>query len=199
MAESYIGLPLDGTGKKLRTETQVINSNTVHQEGMLIANPTTADVASVLAASTATSATDNPLVVALHPSSPLPSGTSVIGHVVVDPGTSGGCSVYHKVAAANNNAVTIKGSAGQVYSWNIFNNTTYPIYVKLYNETSTPNPAADTVFKTIGVQAGTHVSGGEPNGIAMGTGIGIAIVTGISDTDNTAVAASDCVADIQYK
>lgn len=51
---------------------------------MLIGNPNTADVVSVLAASTAAQATDNPAVVALHPSSPLPAGTAVIGHVITD-------------------------------------------------------------------------------------------------------------------
>jgi len=67
VAESYIQLPADSTGNKLRTETQDIGGNTVHQEGMLIGNPDTADVATVLPASTATAATDIPLVVALHP------------------------------------------------------------------------------------------------------------------------------------
>lgn len=54
----------------LRTITQIISGNTVHQEGMLIANSDTADVAKVLAASTAPVATDSALVVAISPNTP---------------------------------------------------------------------------------------------------------------------------------
>lgn len=46
-----------------------------------IKNATTDTRAVVLAASTAATATDTPLVVAIHPSSPLPTGTNAIGNI----------------------------------------------------------------------------------------------------------------------
>jgi len=44
--------------------------------------------ATIKPGSTAAVATDSPVVVALHPSSPLPAGNSVIGHVVADTGST---------------------------------------------------------------------------------------------------------------
>jgi len=39
MSESYIQIPEDSIGKKLRTEEVFVNGNSVHQEIMTIANP----------------------------------------------------------------------------------------------------------------------------------------------------------------
>lgn len=87
MAESFIQLPPDSSGKLLRTVNQTINAQLVNQEGMLIASPTTADIAAVKAASTAVGASDPCLAVGLSPNSPLPAGTAVIGHVITDSGS----------------------------------------------------------------------------------------------------------------
>lgn len=108
-------------------------------------------------------------------------------------------SNYHLVSAGSNNANNIKNAAGTLFGIRIFNNAAYPVYVKLFNKASSPSPGSDTPFKTIGVQAGTErdvVIGA--GGQAMGTGIGIAIVKGIADADNTAVLANDCVVDVEY-
>lgn len=118
--------------------------------------------------------------------------------VQVTPKTTGGCSIYHAVAAASANAANIKASAGQIYAVTVFNNAVYPIFVKFHNTAGTPT-AGTGVVKTIGVQAGITVPLNIPVGIAFGTGIGITIVKGIADADTTAVAASDCVVDVEYK
>lgn len=115
------------------------------------------------------------------------------------PVTSGGTSSYHKVAAATNNADSIKGSVGQLYGVHVYNNKATPVYVKFYDKATAPNPAADTPLLTVGVQAGTERDLSWAFGKAFALGIGIAIVTGITDTDNTAVALSDCVVDVDYK
>lgn len=120
----------------------------------------------------------------------------------VTPATSGGTSAYHAVAAASNNAASIKGSAGQVYGWSIFNNAAYPVYVKLYNKATSPAPGTDNglLIRVIGVQADTHVRHFNPCGIAgFANGIGVAVVKGITDTDNTSLALSDCLIEIDYK
>jgi hypothetical protein len=120
----------------------------------------------------------------------------------VTPATSGGTSAYHAVAAASNNAASIKGSAGQVFGCNIYNNAAYPIYVKLYNKATSPAPATDNglLIKVFGVQAGTQFPYFNVTGVSGFTnGIGIAVVKGITDTDNTALALSDCLIEIDYK
>lgn len=118
--------------------------------------------------------------------------------IILVPGaTPHGCSIYHKVSAATTNAANVKASPGQIYGWRIFNNAAYPVYVKLHNTAGTPTPGSGVV-QSIGVQAG--LSDGEffPVGLAFDTGVGISIVQGISDSDATAVALSDCVVDLFY-
>lgn len=109
-------------------------------------------------------------------------------------------SNYHIVAAASNNAALIKGSAGTLFAVRIFNNAAYPVYVKLYNAvTNPPVPGITAVFKTLGCQAGTQRDAEIPSGgLSMGTGIGIAILKDLADSGTTAVAASDCVVDLEY-
>lgn len=119
--------------------------------------------------------------------------------VTLVPATSGGGADYHKVAAGSNNAASIKGAAGQVYGVQGFSVAAYPVYVKLYDKATAPNPAADTPVRTIGMQAGVRCDDDIGNGLAFALGIGIAIVKGIGDADNTAVLASDCVVDVDYK
>jgi hypothetical protein len=109
-----------------------------------------------------------------------------------------GGSSYHVVAAASANAANIKASAGVVYGIDIFNNAAYPIYVKLHNTSGAPTPGSGVV-RAFGVQAGVHYSKTFPLGLAFTTGIGISIVTGITDASAAAVAANDCVVDVEYK
>src|SRR3990167_1032886 len=50
-----------------------------------------------------------------------------------------GALIHHRVAAGSGDAVSVKGSAGQVYGWEIFNLGTVPIYVKLFNKATAPD------------------------------------------------------------
>lgn len=114
------------------------------------------------------------------------------------PGTSGGCSIFHLVAAATTNANNVKASAGQVYGITIFNNAGYPVYVKFHNTAGAPTAGAGVV-RTFGCQAGTQAIYSQSMGIAFGTGIAITIVRDITDAGATAVALSDCVLNVEYK
>lgn len=111
----------------------------------------------------------------------------------------GGASGYHLVSAASTNAQFIKASAGQVYGWNIYNNATYPIYVKLFNKASAPTVGSDTPVRTIRVSAGGSSDVSKPVGIVFATGIAICIVADIADLGSSPVAANDCVLDIDWK
>lgn len=115
------------------------------------------------------------------------------------PVTVGGGADYHKVSAGSTNAASIKATPGQVYGVQGFSLAAYPVYVKLYDKVAAPNPAADTPVRTIALQAGVRCDDDIVNGLAFALGIGIAIVKGIADNDNTAVLANDCVVDVDYK
>lgn len=120
--------------------------------------------------------------------------------VTIPPVASGGYTNLSINAAASNNATSVKGSAGQVYGVHVYNNAAYPVYVKLYNKASSPAPATDNALlvRRIGVQAGTQRDVILPSGLPFGSGIALAIVKGITDTDNTSVSANDCLAEVEY-
>lgn len=128
------------------------------------------------------------------------TGCSAASTVSLVPQTTGGLSTKHFVAAASDNATNLKGSAGQVYSIDVYNNAAYPVYFKLYNASSSPTGCGATnLFKVVGVQSGTqHILQSE-EGWAMGTGIGYCLTKGIADSDDTAVLVSDASVDIGYK
>lgn len=131
-------------------------------------------------------------------SNPLP----VTGTFSSSVPTSGGYTYHHVVSANSNNATSLKASAGQVYSIQVFNLNASPRYLKFYNKASAPSPGSDTVVKSIlipGNTAGAGVALSWPGGVEFSTGIAYALVTGVGNTDNTAVAASEIVLNIDYK
>jgi hypothetical protein len=127
------------------------------------------------------------------------TGCSAGGTISLVPHTTGGLSVKHFVAAASDNATNLKSSAGQVYNIHVFNNAAYPVYLKLYNASSSPTGCAATnLFKVVGVQAGTEFTINSEEGFALGTGIGYCLTKGIADSDDTAVLLSDATVDVAY-
>lgn len=112
--------------------------------------------------------------------------------------TGGGTSLTEGVAAASNNATSLKASAGQVYGYRVFNAAAYPVYLKFYNKASAPSPGSDTPVWVVGVAAGQAASDTFDIPLTFGTGVAYAVVKGISNTDNTSLVASDCVWAIQY-
>jgi hypothetical protein len=125
------------------------------------------------------------------------AGSSTISLV---PETSGGETTFHFVAAASNNATSLKSSAGQIYSVDIFNNAAYPVYFKLYNTSSSPSSCGATnLTKVVGTQAGTQHTIKTEEGWPFPSGIGYCLTKNIADSDNTAVLLSDAVVDGSYK
>lgn len=131
--------------------------------------------------------------------SALPAGTNVIGHVGLEPRTSGGLALDRTLSAASTNAKSIKASAGQVYGWYLSNTNASPRYVKLYNKASAPTVGTDTPLMTIMVPGGGGANVEFAMGIALGTGIALAMATGAADSDTGAVAANEVIAHILYK
>ena len=131
------------------------------------------------------------------------TGCSAGSTVSLIPATTGGLLIAHLIAAATNNATVLKGSAGQLYGASVYNNTTYPVYLKFCNKatacTCGTNTGSDTILYTVAAQAGTEREIHTEEGIAFGTGIGYCVVKGMADTDNTSLVASDAVVDLLYK
>lgn len=126
------------------------------------------------------------------------SGTNTVQET---PGTSGGLSTLHLVAAASTNATSIKAGAGQVYHITAFNVSTSPRYLKFHNTAGTPT-AGSGVVRTVlipGNSSGAGVVMDVPGGLAFSTGIAFTIVTGIADSDTGAPGSSEVVVDVGYK
>lgn len=117
------------------------------------------------------------------------------------PATSGGLSISRVISAASTNATVVKGSAGQVYGWSMSNVNAQEMYVKLYNKATAPTVGSDTPVITLLVPGGATGLVSEasfPQGIAFGTGIGLAITGAVADNDTTAVAANEIVVNLFY-
>jgi hypothetical protein len=125
-----------------------------------------------------------------------------VGNIQAGGGGGGGevaSLVSHTIAAASTNAKVIKAAPGTMAGWECFNDTEYPIYVKLYDSATLPNVGVDTPKQVIPMQGQSPASNPPGPGIAYENGIAMAIVTGLADSSNSAVIAGSCVVDIFYQ
>lgn len=119
--------------------------------------------------------------------------------------TSGGADPYSflTTTAAVSTGVPVKASAGQVYTVDMFNTSSTPVYVRLYNQTTTPASTDDANIKWRGIVPGSTAGAGFvkawPLGLAFGTGIGIRWSAGIADTDTTVLTSSPTYGNVGYK
>jgi hypothetical protein len=118
-------------------------------------------------------------------------------NATVKPATSGGLTIKHLVSAGSTNATSVKGSAGQVYGWTIFNTNAATRYVKLHNTAGTPTAGSGVVL-TIAVPPSGGNNWSSETGIAFATGIAFTTVTGTADSDSTGAGANDLTIDIFY-
>jgi hypothetical protein len=121
------------------------------------------------------------------------------------PGTSPGSTVSRVKSAASTNATNLKGSAGVVIGWALYNNTTTAKYFKFYNKATSPTVGTDVPFFTVIIPAQGTASLGAGNnfsidsGLPFSTGIGYAITGAITDADTTNTAADDVHGMILWK
>jgi hypothetical protein len=143
----------------------------------------------LLPAGQATMAASSPVVIA--------SNQTAVPVTVQSSATSGD-TTFHLVSAANTNPTNIKASQGVVTGWYIYNSNANARKVAFHNTAGTPTAGA-SIFYSIMIPglAATNVS--FPNGLAFSTGIAITTVTGLADSDATAVALNDLVINIFYK
>lgn len=116
------------------------------------------------------------------------------------PTTAGGCAYTngHLISTASTNATVVKASAGQLYGWSVTNTNAAARYLKFHNSATTPTAGTGVVF-TVGIPATSGSNFEIAGGIAFSTGIAFTTVTGIADSDNAAVGASDLNINLFYK
>jgi len=97
----------------------------------------------------------------------------------------------------------ISASARKLYGIEVFSISAAPVYAKLYDKATAP-ASTDTPVKRTGVPAnststlGAGTNQGNPNYIALTAGLGIRVVTGIADNNNTAVTASQVLVNVYW-
>ena len=126
----------------------------------------------------------------------------VSGTITQQPAATGGLTMMSPlVSAATTNATVVKASAGKVYVIQAFNTNAEERYLKFHNTASTPTAGSGVVWSVLipGSTTGAGVVTSMENGLEFSAGIGITLVTGIANTDATAVAASEIVVNIGYK
>lgn len=117
----------------------------------------------------------------------------------------GGDNQFHLIAANTNNATLISPGEHGVHGVQLSGIGSAPAYLKLYDKATAPTCGTDVPVKVLMIPAaGTAANGAGSNvtislGTAFHAGIGICVVTGIADTDNTAVAASTFNINIDWK
>jgi hypothetical protein len=133
----------------------------------------------------------------------LQTGSNLAGRVNPEPQTANGLSVSRTLSAASTNGTSVKASAGQVYSVYCHNTNASPRFLKLYNKASAPTVGTDTPVLTLPIPGNAAGAGFVLDtggmGIAFGTGIALAITTGVADADTGAVAANEVVVNLLYK
>ncbi len=112
---------------------------------------------------------------------------------------SGAASVYHVISAASTNAASVKASPGVVTGYYLVNAGAAFRYVKLYDTAGTPTVGTTAVRLTLGIPLASAANVNLDPPLLFETGIGIAIVTGMADSDATAVAATEVAVNLYYQ
>lgn len=116
-----------------------------------------------------------------------------------------GATPYHLVAANSNNSTLISAGQHTVYSVELAGVGAAPAYLKFYDKATAPTCGTDTPVKTLIIPAAATAANGAGSnltftvGINVLLGLGICVVTGIADNDNTSVAAATFAVNIDYK
>lgn len=191
--------------------------NTPNSTPWLMSPSTGGNTAAVKAASTAPVATDPALVVSISPNSVNANGQATMANsapvaiasnqstvpVGLQAIATGGWTPKWVLAANSDNATSLKGSAGTVHAVQVFGIGAAPAYLKFYNKATSPTCGSDTIVKQIMIPAASTAANGAGAvaivlDTAFSTGIAYCVVTGITAADDTSVAASTFVINIDW-
>ena len=182
MADGYIQVPPDSTGKKIDTAELTVGANTVERHRVVISDSTAAT-------GFATVTSSGGILV------------TVASGIVVE-STTQAYSVFMTVtSSAGVQSTSIKASAGILKGYSIFNTNAAARFFKFYNTASTPAVGTDTPVITLilpGSTAGAGAVQTLDKGVNFATGIAMAVTDAIGTTSTGAISAGDIAANIYY-
>lgn len=151
--------------------------------------------------------TSGPVTVGGRASDTVPSAVSTAGDAVntwhglrgevvaaLEPKAFGGLSANLQ-ATLSNTFQTVKGSAGTLYGWYVYNPNTSVTYLQIFNSTN-PTVGTTTPLLSLGIPASSGANVEFTNGIAFSTGITVAATTGAT---NSTAPSSSIQANLLYK
>lgn len=143
---------------------------------------------------------------AFVPGRPGPFTVDVAGYLcgffAPAPAVSGGITKSSVVLANSTNSTLLKNGAGQVYTVQVFNNSTSIAYLKFYDKATAPTCNSDTIVWQVMIPASASGAGAIAPielGLPFTLGIGYCVTGGIGPTDNTSVAATTYIVNVGYK
>lgn len=164
--------------------------------------------ASMVALKVDPSGVTSPVSLASVPSHAVTNAGTFAAQVTQAPTAASGdaVSACNILATASTNSTNCKGSAGNLFGYEIYNTTTTVYYLRLYNASSAPTCTSATGFiRSIPIppagaagQVGGAIKAIGTFGVQFGTGIGYCITGGSTSTDNTNAAAG-VFGEINYK
>lgn len=114
-------------------------------------------------------------------------------------GSAGTITTHHLIVQDDTNTTSVKASAGVLRAVKGFNNGQVPIYIKFHNTAGTPTAGSGVVY-VLGAQAGLPfdytLAGG---GRSFATGIGMTVVTSITDAGVDTPALDCAVVEVEFE
>lgn len=125
---------------------------------------------------------------------------SVSGNVVLQPTSSGGCSIFRSIDL-DETEEDVHGVSGQIYGWFLSNaNASVNHYIKFYNTTAAnTSVGVNTPIMTLPLLGGQAANVEFSTGIPFATALCVAATTGIADDDIGAPAANNVIMNLFYK
>ena len=136
----------------------------------------------------------------LDPSQPLPAGTNQLGFVSSSAASTGGSSPYSYIGATatNQDSISIKTSAGTLYSLNPNNVAAAGRWLKIYDKATAPT-SADTPKLRFYLPAGSAPVIAIPScGVVFTLGIAFRMTVGQADADTASITAGDVTINASY-
>jgi hypothetical protein len=124
---------------------------------------------------------------------------TVTGTVTPVPLTSGGLTIFRSLDL-DESEEEVKGSAGQVFGYFVYNAAAVVQYLKFYNATAanvTVGTTTPVITIPVPAEGGANVE--FSMGIPFDTAISVAVTTGVGDDDTGAPAANSFICNIFYK
>ena len=126
------------------------------------------------------------------------SGARGLDITVKPSATAVATTVGRIMSAASTNATSLKGSAGNLYNFTVYNNTGTVKFLKLYNKATAPTVGTDTPIWTCPIPPNNFADIGYDIPKAFSLGVAYAITGAAADSDTTAVALNDVMGQISY-